>query len=285
MNNYLNIEFGSTDHEIVKKVKNLGFQGIRSPIRSSKDYFVLDMAKASGMRWIFVLPFEGEIENPIIVQQGSLLFASTLEKRGMDSDLYAIEVVNEPTALSDYWKTNVKELAWQFALSIDAINEFLSKVHILSPSIHTTDAKSIFYLSELLKYTEEFGETNFDIALHRYPEYYDFSKPKEGYKSRNQEMLDLLAITKEKEIWLTETGLSQYQSKNRAFPLCMTKEYIVLPESAQVAAAKYEMEFWKQYTNNFVWYQLNDGPDTKNKEHGFGIRTIDIRWKEVAHIW
>lgn len=282
MKKYLNVGFSGSDLKLINNLKKLGFDGIRSGIKSEQDFYILDMAKDSGMNWIFLLPFEKEFYEIEDVTDLAFDVSEYMQIRGMDTSLYAIEIINEPTALNDHWKNDVTRLAEAFIAAINTIRANLVHVNILSPSIHDTDVVSIEYLDKFLDLTYEY---DYDLAFHRYPNYKDFNAPKNGFINREAELVELKAIARYRKLWLTETGLSQYQSKSRNFPLCFLKENVTLSQEKQVEAAKFEMNFWNDIVKGFVWYQINDGPDSNNKEHGFGIRDINNNWKEVAYVW
>lgn len=127
--------------------------------------------------------------------------------------------------------------------------------------------------------------TSFGVTVHRYPNGNLWSRAHEGFGSREHEVLKLRNLIGDRPWACSEFGYTTApQLKRKWLPRWLPGNTWALTDAQVADNVTHEWDFWRRHGARFaVLYQINDGPNPKDKEHRFGIRTLDGRWKPVAH--
>jgi hypothetical protein len=181
----------------------------------------------------------------------------------------AIEIGNEPDLAHDQWKDHPKLLAQTFNICFDLIRTYSAHCPVLSPSVSNLNQRGFTYLERMLTVPLHREAA---IAFHRYPHDGDPQKPHEGFGDRHQETSKLVQMAAGRDLWLTETGLTEGPHDGKF-------------HSEEFVAETYDSEarFWQAMPSlrAMTWYNINDGPSVEQIDH-YGVRRLDGSWKPVA---
>lgn len=282
MDIYLNVEFGETiDEGLLYTIANeLTFDGIRVPVRSNLNTLrLLSSCKENFLKLILLVPDEERSSNQEedLINEVNDLVGTILNSNYPRLDL-SIEIVNEPQVFNEFWQVNPEQLGHAFNRCIDILRTIFPSMEILSPSIKNLGTEDINYLRRM--YSTIDLSKNFIVSVHRYSANLgDWETPHNNYSTRDQEIEALQDIIKSRKYMITETGCSQNYRQDR-FLIC--DKIINLSEKDQTDYLEKEINYWKEKSvETMVWYQINDGPDRKEKEDGFGIRRFDLTPKDI----
>ncbi len=186
------------------------------------------------------------------------------------ADLPAIEIGNEPDLAHDDWKKHPARLARTFRRCFDIIRTYSETCPILTPSVSNLNRRGFSYLGAMLT---DGLPAEAKLAVHRYPHDGDIYKPHPGFQTREQQASKLVELADGRDIWITETGLTEGPHDGRFH----SEEHVA-------DALEYEVRFWSCVASvkALCWYGINDGPNHDDTEHHFGIRRLDGSWKPVA---
>ena len=208
--------------------------------------------------------------------------ARLLSDHGFTSPM--IEVGNEPDLAHEFWQINPALLGQIFHEVADAIREILPRATVLCSPISNLDKDSIEYLARMFPNGLPFGTA---CAFHRYPFATDAIDAHPGFANRYQEVEALRKIVgKETPLYVTECGIHEGPHiKKKLLGLCKKKFWLSEADVAKVVAD--DLKFWlRASVKGAAIYQLNSGPNKREREHTYGIRRFeepwDGEWKQVA---
>ena len=178
-----------------------------------------------------------------------------------------VEPINEPDAHAIYW-----DRPTFFADTIHAVYEAIASrgARVVSGGITSTSKQGLAYLRAAMP------ELPLDctVGVHTYRSTAP-DKPLPGFSSRQEEFDELRALVGPRSIWGTEVGWTD--GPRSRWPC-------VKPLSESEVARRLRTEFKLYVENGFercLLFQLNDG---RGREEHFGIKTINGRVKESAHV-
>lgn len=123
------------------------------------------------------------------------------------------------------------------------------------------------------------------VTWHRYPQGEDPTVPMPGFGSRESEAQHLVSLIGQRPFAISEFG---YWTSPRCKKfLWWTYGCRSWSDQQVLDYVRWEFAFWERMGAEFcALYQVNDGADTRIKEHTFGIRRYDLldpyRWKPVS---
>lgn len=184
-------------------------------------------------------------------------------------ELPAIEIGNEPNLAHRVWSKYPALMAETFNRCHEIVRSYSEKCPVLTPSISNLTWSGFRYLKKMM---DERLPQDAKLAVHRYPHEGDVYRPHPGFSTREDQAEKLVKIAEGRDIWLTETGLTEGPHSGNF----RSEDYVR-------HAFEHEAHFWKRHgVKAMCWYGINDGPDRDNTEHHFGIRRLDGAWKKVA---
>jgi hypothetical protein len=196
-------------------------------------------------------------------------------------DHVILEGPNEPNLEKNHggvWALAPVALGRAWAQAYDTCHE--SGVRFLSPAVSGLADPDLWYVRQML------GQLPIEVgfAIHRYTEAPNLSKPYPGYDDRVSEGETIRAIAGGREIYITETGLSEGPYKRpRPFPWCFWTEDYWISEQAVAHEILNDLDYWyDENVDAVVYYQVYDGPDESNPEDNYGWTRIGGVWKPVA---
>lgn len=191
--------------------------------------------------------------------------------------LPVLEIGNEPDLADPRWKKNPGELGRVFADCFAQAREIEPRLTVLCPSVSnliTDKGRGLRYLEKMAPHLPP----DCGVAVHRYPEGSDPTTPHEGFRTRSEEVSALRELIGERDLWVTETGFSEWISDERRVSEQHVADYM-----------EADLEFWRTHgAVAAAVYQLNsgrwanEGSFDERRLAAYGIRTIEGTWKPLA---
>lgn len=189
---------------------------------------------------------------------------------------------------SDYWRDKpeeIGEICWQVWMAVEHLG-----IRVISPSVSNVGPEELEYAKRMLSKIPE----HIPFAFHRYVEP-DLTKPHGAYSSREEELAAIREASGDRELWLTETGQSEIQYRQKPFPRCWKREAFWHSEDEIARQCVEELYYWNEAGIAAInFYGLNDGPFENEPKHHFGWRRWDPNlganeppdapWKVIAQV-
>ena len=206
--------------------------------------------------------------------QAILLTCRAVAEEVRDQDLLrvAIEIGNELDACSIYAKDpDQAGRLWQDAEA--AIRTVRGDIMVVTGGVTNLSSTALSWLDRAMTAAPGLS-TEAIIGFHSYRE--NPNTPKEKFKTRAAEMVELNRIGRGRDAWCTEVGYHTASGRG-----CFGRKTKGLTDQQVEEFCLSELSWFKQLGISLVWYQLNDGPKDMALDR-YGIRRTDGTFKPVA---